>query len=588
MDAAFPTSLNPEVAVAAAPTVVHFHSQTLLWPLRLLAPVGQPSGMPQRRPWVCLEQAGPDCPWKAWSDRVGPPAEGFAERHYHEFVTFLPFVQRFLYGTGGGPVDGGAGSASTAAPAPGSEGGSMRIFRRHDVAALRVQLQPGQAPVTLKVDHIELFFFFDVDLVFLKVALQAQGLTLLQSQELMYRLGRGYPSGWDAQGQAVHAPTQVEWLAPDGQVLVRSDAQQRQAFLAHVGAHRAPRIAADWAWLLQPLVADGGPQPAAGDPPAGTSAPWRFRQIEYYRMPVMAWLAVDDPGALTRSDFVRLGLVTGAAGAEAVLPMQGATLPFAEAHLTDFEARHCIDRFWLAAGAAPRTRYLASGHALVVVGDAHAPFFTCAERGVLAQFRHEHFLLFLIAHFQKAALLMFADRLAETLRALDVADADSVRRFKRGIRANFEGFLRFTHRYWFHEVAEQAHARDLFRRTADQLGTQALYAEVKERIRDMSDYLDADSIRRQANTVVRLTVVTILGMIGTITTGFLGMNLLDEAGSSLERRLLVFGVVFVASLVLTFYTMTKSKRLSDFLDALSDERLSPWAKLGALLAVWRR
>jgi hypothetical protein len=34
--------------------------------------------------------------------------------------------------------------------------------------------------------------------------------------------------------------------------------------------------------------------------------------------------------------------------------------------------------------------------------------------------------------------------------------------------------------------------------------------------------------------------------------------------------------------------MAKSKRLSDFLDALSDERLSAWSKLKALGAVWRR
>ena len=38
---------------------------------------------------------------------------------------------------------------------------------------------------------------------------------------------------------------------------------------------------------------------------------------------------------------------------------------------------------------------------------------------------------------------------------------------------------------------------------------------------------------------------------------------------------------------LTIYTMVKSKRLSDFLDALSDERLSSWRKLKALGAVWR-
>jgi hypothetical protein len=34
--------------------------------------------------------------------------------------------------------------------------------------------------------------------------------------------------------------------------------------------------------------------------------------------------------------------------------------------------------------------------------------------------------------------------------------------------------------------------------------------------------------------------------------------------------------------------MGKSKGLSDFLDALSDERLSTWQKLKVLAAVWRR
>ena len=169
----------------------------------------------------------------------------------------------------------------------------------------------------------------------------------------------------------------------------------------------------------------------------------------------------------------------------------------------------------------------------MVVGDARAPFYNCAERGVLAQFRHQHFLLFLIAHFQKAALLMFSDRLAEALKHLDIADPDSIRRFKRAIRDSFAGFLGFTHRYWFHEVSEQAQARALFRMSTAHLGTDALYAEVKERIADMSGYLEADSLRRQANTVVRLTVVTIFGLIGTVTTGFLGMNLLAEADAPL-------------------------------------------------------
>jgi hypothetical protein len=308
----------------------------------------------------------------------------------------------------------------------------------------------------------------------------------------------------------------------------------------------------------------------------------RFRQIEYYRMPTMAYLALDHPRALSRSDFVRLGLLTAAPEGD-----NDTLLPYAEPQLAEFEQRHCYDRFWTEAGAAPNTRYLCSGHSLVVVGDARSAFYHCAERGVLAQFRHQHFLLFLIAHFQKAALLMFSDRLAEALKHLDITDPDSIRRFKRAIRDSFAAFLGFTHRYWFHEVSEQAQARALFRLCISHLGLDALYAEVKERIADMSGYLEADGLRRQANTVVRLTVVTIFGLIGTVTTGFLGMNLLAEADAPLPKRLALFGLVFIATAALTVYTMAKSKRLSDFLDALSDERLGAWAKFKALAGVWR-
>lgn len=123
--------------------------------------------------------------------------------------------------------------------------------------------------------------------------------------------------------------------------------------------------------------------------------------------------------------------------------------------------------------------------------------------------------------------------------------------------------------------------------TTEHLQTDSLYAEVKERTADMNSYLDADGLRRQANTVVRLTVVTIFGLIGSMTTGFLGMNLLAEANSPLSRRLLFFVVTVAVFGGLTIYTMVKSKRLSDFLDAVSDERLSAWNKFKAFTAVWR-
>ena len=595
------TPLSIESKPAAPPRVKHFR-QVLLWPLRLM-PVQGPggSGAARAKPWQVLRDlstqagagnAGTASPWRELVKEYTGASDQFHERHYNEFVTFLPYVQRFLYGEGRtsrgvgsqekaheGPP-GGAGAAHSESDSP------MRVFRRTDVAQVRVQAKPGDTPITLDIVHTDLYFFLDVDLVLLNVEVSANDLSLAQAQEILYRFGRGYPAGWDAQGLPLHCMANVEWLGKQGEVLSRSDAQDRDAFLTHVAQKRAPRIAAHWGFLLEPLVGDH----------SGREGVLRYRQIEYYRMPLMGYLAVDNPRALTRSDFVRLALVTGAgdaaaqaAGASAADAMGEVctTLPYAEPYLADFEARYCYDRFWANGGAAPNTRYLCSGHAMVVVGAAQSEFYGCRDRGVLAQFRHQHFLLFLIAHFQKASLLMFSDRLVEALKNLTIDDPGSVRRFKRAIRASFEGFLRFTHRYWFHEVAEQAQARALFHMTATHLGLDPLYAEVKERIADMNSYLDADSLRRQANTVVRLTVVTIFGLIGTVTTGFLGMNLLAEADAPLTRRITIFSIVFVITTALTIYTMVKSKRLSDFLDALSDERLSVWQKAKSLASVWR-
>ena len=100
------------------------------------------------------------------------------------------------------------------------------------------------------------------------------------------------------------------------------------------------------------------------------------------------------------------------------------------------------------------------------------------------------------------------------------AVAETVKRFKREIRLTHENFLRFTHRYWFHEVSNEGPGRDMFERWVAELGTDRLFAEVREEVNDMIDYLDSDGLRRQANSVVRLTVVTFFGLIGTIATGF--------------------------------------------------------------------
>lgn len=558
---------HAEAPAGTSPAVVRHLRQVLLWPLRLISTAADDSEA-RRAPWRVLremEQQGGASPWREQHDEFTGDASHFHERHYNEFVAFLPYVQRFLYG------EGRAGRGEDEA----SERSPMRVFRRHDIAQVRVQPRTSDVQITLDVVHVDLYFFYGVDIVLLNVEVAGNELPLPLAEELMYRFGRAYPAGWYADGRPQHTLSSCEWLGQDGRVLASSDARERDAFLAHVAEHRAPRIAAHWEYVLAPLV----------NHHSGREGALRFRQIEYYRMPMMAYVAVEDPAALTRNDFVRLGLVTGA-GDQAQHTDRG--LPYADAHLSDFEQRYCYDRFWSESGAAPRTRYLCSGLSLVVVGDAGNEFYRCRDRGVLAQFRHQHFLLFLIAHFQKATLLMVSDQLAEALMAMNLGSPASIRRFKRRIRIAFVAFLSFTHRYWFHEVSEQVHVKALWRMCREHLQVDPLYAEVKERIDDMNGYLDADALRRQANTVVRLTVVTIFGLIGTVTTGFLGMNLFSESDASWFTKVVVFLLVFIPTISLTIYTMVKSKRLSDFLDVVSDERVTAWNKTKAFLAVWGR
>jgi hypothetical protein len=536
------------------PRLVRHFRQILIWPLQL-APIRAQAQI--QEPWQILDRNRAEHPWRELRDEFSCDPAQYAERHYSEFVTFLPYVRKFLYGEGKG----------RGAP-PGAES-PIRVYRRSDVAKLRVTLAPDAEPITFGVAHADLNFFYDLDVLIPVVEIFGHDLPLASVQDVMYRFGRAYPTYWDERGGG-HCVARAEWLDAADAVLAASDYDERSSYLQFVARHRAPRFAAHWTWLLQPLVPDH----------SGEQGAIRYRQVEYGRMPLLVYVAMDDARALTRADFVRLGLVAGAG--------DPATLPYSASWVQGFESRYCYDQFWNPDRPdRPGTRFMSCGHAFGMIGDADDPFFVDRDGGLLGQFRHQYFLLFLIPHIHKAALLMLSDRMVDALNRLDIADTESIRVFKRTIRQLLEIFLRFTHRYWFHEVSDQPQAKELYRMTSDYLGTDRLYAEIRNEIEDMSDYLEGDTLRRQANTVVRLTVVTAFGLVGTVATGFLGMNLFALSELPAWQKLGWFVVVLVPTTALTFYTIVKSKRLSDFLEALSDERLPAASKLRSLLAVWR-
>lgn len=531
--------------------------QILLWPVHLM-PLQE--GAPLQHHWEHLATPGPDNPWRELDDEFGDPSE-FQERHYNEFVTFLPPVQRFLYGQGlGRAVKRSYGESP------------IRAMRRSDIAKVRLTLSKGDVPIELKIIHVDLYFFFDIDIAILALEIAADDLPLNVAQEALFRFGRAYPAYWEKDRRGGHCPWLVEWLCPNGEVLARSDYEKREKYLAFVCQHRAPAVASHWEFLLSPSVLHHSDR----------RGPLRYRQLEYYRMPYMAFFAMEDVHALTRPDLVRMAI-----GNEAG---DSAELPYSESYLAEFEERFCYDRYCDArlGVRAAGTRFMSTGHTLVGIGEANDPFFMNADGGFLGRFRHQHFLLFLVAHFQRAALHMFSDRLVAAVSKLDIADVEANRIFRRDIRHALENFLRFEHRYWFYEISNQAQTRELYSMTRKNLDLDALYREIRQELQDMGNFLDVEAMRRQNETVVRLTVVTTFGLIGTVCTGFLGMNLLAWAEHPTELRVLAFLIVLVVTTALTVYTVMKSRRLSELLDALSDEQMGWRMKWKSFQNVWRR
>ena len=129
--------------------IVRHFRQICVWPLQLM-PLRP--GQQVQRHWEALESIRSNNHWREVVEKFADPAE-FHERHYKEFVTFLPYVQRFLYGSTAGQ------EASNGQPQ-----GSMRVFRRDDVAGVRIVFAPGEAATLFRVQHVSLYFFLDADI----------------------------------------------------------------------------------------------------------------------------------------------------------------------------------------------------------------------------------------------------------------------------------------------------------------------------------------------------------------------------------------------------------------------------------------
>jgi hypothetical protein len=524
--------------------------QILFWPLQLMP-------LPDARDvhWSLLDG---DPVWSLLDDDFPGDGGAYQERHYREFVAFLPHVQRFLYGER-------SKSSRSYGESP------LRVYRRNDIKAVRMRA-PGDPEFRFfKVDHVDVYFFYDADVMIPAVEISTENIDLRLAMDTLNRFGRAYPAGWSDIGEPANCFETVEWLDAAGAPIAHADYTERAKFYESVARTQTIDIAAHWEFMLEPMVLSR----------PNVKGDVRYRPLEFHRMPMMTFLSVDDPASLTRAEFVRLAL--------AAPPAERDKLPLSSIYLADFERAHCYDRFFQPGRLDPdwcNIRMMCTPQAFVMIGRAGDPAFTDAERGYLGQFRHQFFMLGMIAHFHRSAILMMSNRLVEVISRLENHDSRSVSKFRHDIREISSAFLRFTHRYYFSEVSDQAVLRDVFRLWTAQLRTKPLFDELREEVNDMESFMEADLLRRQAVTILQLTVVTLFSLVGTITTGFLGMNLFNHADMPTSERLAIFFAVFIPTTLLTLYTVRKSRRLAHFLDTLASDKANLRTKWGAFLAVW--
>ena len=531
------------MASSSGKTVREFR-HILLWPLQLRR-LRRETGFANH--WDVL-RANPG-PWREVKDNLLVEDES-CQTGYQDFVYFLPYVQRFLYGFG---------EADAQTPS------SLHMFRRDDIATARVRMGANDAPIVLAVARTRLVFFYDQDVTLLALEVVAHDLPLEDAIDLMDRFGRPYPPYWEEPGQGAHCTFQVEFLDTAGSLLSASDYGDRDKYVGLVRDIKQTPLSLHWEYLLHPMV-----------PAYLGGGVLQYYQIENKRIPIMTYLALDEPRCLTRGDLTRIGFAAKWGSSE--------TLPFASGFLADFEQKHCYDRYWDADNPANgmNTRFIFCGVAFAMVtkhGDERA------DR--VHTFRRQFFQIGLIANFHKAALLNLSNRFSIAVERLRVGDYASVRIFKDSVREALELFLRFNHRYWFHEISNQVLAADIFSRWAHQLGSDALFAEVREEGHDINRYLDADRTRKAGDNAMRLTVVSALGMLGTVVTGFLGMNLFNHTELPAWDKFWIFAAVFVPTILAGLYMVVMSKRIATFFEALSSERLTWRQKFSAFRQIWR-
>lgn len=446
--------------------------------------------------------------WKAGES----PAKTQGSDQWHEFrryqsnAYFHPFVRRFLHN-------------------------EQRIqrFYRDDVKLIKIDLDSkltGEFTVSAKVERCELSLFQpDTGLLLLEIS--GQPLSLQQMQLLQDTFRRLYPPYLDCFSAGAsttwfggHCPVQVTLLDEHGTSigspgLFRGDSpafmDSYQQILCAKGADTGPRypLAEHWRSLLEPFdCTDKG------------SKDFSIEHLGDDRAPILSWLALDKLSNVNDGNWIRTCFADSPGKDE---------FPYATKYLGAFDEDYCYDRYWYQAGdksSYQPSRIMNCGYVFSYVGSSQdTAFFTNECNGAHAIFRHIYVEMGLIAHFQKAKLLSFSQRLSEMVsrkeNKVELPTQVEVREF-------YHDFVEFTQSFWFDEISPQQQGIELFQMWRKQLQIQQLYDEVRQELKDLVEYTELRSAERLNHNVAWIGCIALIVALLSLAAGIFGMNDPDQ------------------------------------------------------------
>lgn len=508
------------------------YRQILLWPFQLKPGIdGNPVDPADLQKQAARVLAGAG--WDEVEDHLGhistPNVDDQSER-FQEYVYFHPFVRQLLFSRQKGA-------------------GGIRLFRKLDLKSLEAEfgLDKGRFSISFKVERTNIYLF-DAGIAVLALELVNSGpiasegeereLCLREALVMLEVLRNAYPPYWAGEDAGV-MPLAVSWTltgpGPEASARFSYGRPGRAGVIDHTFKTGEPLLAEHWQKLLEPLC-------------TSTARDVKICQVVDERIPSMVFLQVDELSNIDRGDWVRLAMFDSPP--EKSL---GSPLPYGKEFLGDFEQKHCYDRHWhykyglLDSGRS--SRYLMSGYGFSVVSGKDNGFINYLR----VHFRRHYFQMGLLAQFEYATLLTESQRLAD-------ADRGNVGKVLKRL-------LNFTQKYWFVDVTNHVQGREIYALWRKHLNTEALYRQVLDEARAVSDFNDMQENRRTTEATVRLSFAALGVAVPSLVFGFLGTNL-----NSFKEGILDgwpdytgwwFGVPSVIIGILVFLLAMWIKRVSD-------------------------